>query len=144
MFNPYSIILGLFVVAGIGATLWGLRIILLARQSLEWPSVEGEIKASEMSSDEFDLLPNIEYGYSVDQRTFLQTLKFPSDVTPTREFAQSYVDRYPVGGKVQVFYKPDNPIQSTLEPGLAKGDWLVLAIGLGMLLIGIVLFVIAG
>lgn len=144
MFNPYSIILGLFVVAGLGATIWGLRVIIMARRSLGWPSVEGKIEVSEISSDEFDLLPHIEYSYCVDKRTFQQTLKFPSDITPTKEFAQNYVDNYFVGKKVQVYYDSHNPNHSTLEPGLAKGDWLVLAIGLGMLVIGVMLFFVAG
>lgn len=144
MFNPYSIILGLFVVAGLVATIWGLRVIIIARRSLEWPSVEGKIEVSKVSSDEFDLLPNIEYSYCIGQRTFQQVLKFPSDITPTKEFALNYVEKYPIGKKVQVYYNPANPNHSTLEPGLAKGDWLILAIGLGMLIIGVLLFLIAG
>jgi len=143
MFNPYSIILGLFVVAGLLATLWGFRVIVMARKTLQWPSVDGIIEESKVSSDSNDLLPHIKYCYSVEQQTFRQVLEFSGDITPSQEFAKSYVDKYPVGARVQVYYNPADPEIATLEPGLGKGDWLVLAIGLGMLVMGILLFIFA-
>ena len=144
MFNPYSIILGLFVVAGVLAALWGLRVMTTGRRSLQWPSVEGTIEECKISSDEFDLLPHISFRYQVNQRSYQQSLKFPGDVTPTKEFAQSYVDKYPAGTRVQVYYNPGNPQDSTLEPGSGRGDWLILAIGISMVVIGSLLFFIAG
>lgn len=144
MFNPYSIILGLFVFAGVLTSLWGLRVMITARRSLEWPAVEGTIDESEFSSDEFDLFPHIKFSYQVEQKRYQQSLKFPGDITPSKEFAQSYVEKYPKGSSVQVYYKPDNPENATLEPGSGRGDWLVLAIGIGMVVIGSLLFFTAG
>jgi len=146
MLNPYSIILGLFVVAGLLATFWGLRIIVMARKTLQWPAVEGTIEESKVASESTesnDLLPHIKFCYSIEHQTFQQVLKFPGDITPSEEFAKSYVDKYPVGSRVQVYYNPANPEIATLEPGLGKGDWLVLAIGLGTLVFGILLFFFA-
>ena len=51
MFNPYSIILGLFVIAGVLVSLWGLRVIVTARKTLQWPAVEGTIEESKISSE---------------------------------------------------------------------------------------------
>lgn len=144
MFNPYSIILGLFVVAGVLAALWGLRVMTTGRRSLQWPSVEGTIEECKISSDEFDLLPHISFRYQVNQRSYQQSLKFPGDVTPTKEFAQGYVDKYPAGTRVHIYYNPGNPQDSTLEPGAGRGDWLILAIGISMVVIGSLLFFIAG
>ena len=150
MFNPYSIILGLFLVAGLLATLWSLRIVLTARKTMQWPAVEGlieESKVSSASSDSFernDLLPHITFSYKVEQQSFQQLMKFPGDITPSEEFSKSYVKKYPVGLRVQVHYNPENPEISTLEPGLGKGDWLVLAIGLGTLVFGIAMFLLPG
>ena len=146
MFNPYSIILGLFVVTGILATFWGLRIILRTRKTLQWPAVEGIIEESTVSSESTegnDLLPHIKFCYRVEQQTYRQLMQFSGDITPSQEFAQSYVDKFPEGTRVQVYYNPENPEIATLEPGLGKGDWLVLAIGLGTLIFGILLFLFA-
>ncbi|MEJ2180408.1 MAG: DUF3592 domain-containing protein [Gammaproteobacteria bacterium] len=146
MFNPYSIILGLFVVAGLLATLWGLRVIVMARKTLQWPAVAGTVEESKISTESSeinDLLPHIKFCYSIEQQTFHQVMQFPGDITPSQEFSRSYVDKYPVGASVQVYYNPEDPEKATLEPGLAKGDWLILAIGLGMVVIGVLLFFFA-
>ncbi|MGD8558943.1 MAG: DUF3592 domain-containing protein [Gammaproteobacteria bacterium] len=141
MFNPYTIILGLFVLAGLLATLWGWWIIRNARKTQHWPAVEGVIEESGV--DQQELLPRIRYRYTVEQQTYNQLMKFSGDITPTQEFAAHYAEKFPVGRQVQVYYKPGQPDIATLEPGAGKGDWLVLAIGLAMLGFGI-LFLLMG
>lgn len=143
MFNPYSIILGLFVFSGVLVTLWGLRVIVLARKTLKWPYVGGKIEESRIKFGAGDLMPHIVFSYSVGEQNYRQQMKFPVDITPSQEFAKSYVDKFPVGYLVQVFYDPDNPEVATIEPGPAEGDWLILAIGLAMLIVGILMFFFA-
>ena len=144
MFNPYMIVLGLFVVAGLLATLWGLRIIVQARRTAQWPTVQGIIEKSIVTSNDNDLLPNIIFCYEVNGQAYQRSVEFPRDVTPSQEFASSYVDRYPEGSHVLVYYNPENPENATLEPGLGQGDWLVFAIGLGMLVFGILFLAFGG
>lgn len=139
MFNPYAIILSLFILFGAVATLWGYVIISRARRTLNWPHVEGVIEECRLSSQHDDLLPHIVFRYSVADSLYRHAMEFSGDITPTQEFARSYVEKYPLGSKVQVYFQPDNPQKATLEPGLGRGDWLVLAIGLASLLFGIVL-----
>lgn len=143
MFNPYTIVLGLFVVAGFLGTLWGLRIILIARKTRLWPRVEGVIEEAKISSDVNDLLPKITFSYTVADHPYRAEVQFPADVTPSQQYANQYIEKYPQGHRVQVYYDPENPQRATLEPGMAQGDWLVFAIGLGMLIFGI-LFLLVG
>ena len=140
MFNPYAIILSLFILGGLFATIWGLLIILKARKTQQWPCVDGIIEESRLASGNNDLLPQIEFSFTIGQSAYRQSMKFSSDITPTQEFAASYLQKYPVGSKVQVYYNPENPEDATTEPGLGKGDWLVFAIGVGTLLFGIGFF----
>jgi hypothetical protein len=144
VFNPYTIILGLFTLTGLLATVWGYVIIARARQTLRWPHVEGIIEESNLSSAKDDLLPHIVFRYTVAEQTYRQPMEFAGDITPSQEFAKSYVEKYPVGRKTQVYYQPDNPRRATLEPGLGRGDWLVFAIGLGSLIFGVVLLLLGG
>ena len=144
MFNPYTIILSLFTLAGLLATVWGYIIIARARRTQQWPSVEGVIEESKLSSQKHDLLPHIVFSYGVAEHTYHHTMEFAGDITPTQEFAASYVEKYPVGRKVQVHYHPENPQRATLEPGLGKGDWLVFAIGLGTLIFGVLFLFFGG
>jgi len=128
------------MLGGLITSLWGLLIILKARKTQQWPSVEGYIEESRLSSDKNDLLPHIQFSYSIGSAAYHQAIEFSADITPSQEFAKSYVQKYPIGAKVQVHYDPDNPQRATLEPGIGKGDWLILVIGLVMLVFGIGLF----
>lgn len=141
MFNPYSIILGLFILGGLVASAWGLRVLIVARKSLKWPFVEGVIEESSLSSEGDDLLPHIMYSYTVEQQYYRQLLRFSGDITPSQEFAKSYVEKYPAGVHVKVYFNSENPEISTLEPGPGKGDWLILSIGLSMFIFGMLLFI---
>jgi len=137
MINPYVIILGLFIISGLIATLWGWSIIAKGRRSLSWPHTEGIIETSTTVSDEHDLLPHISYRYTIDGKSFQNNIEFSSDISPTIEFSDTYLKKYPTGTKITVYYQADKPENSTIEPGVARGDWLVFALGLGMTVIGI-------
>lgn len=129
--NLYGIILILVTLAGLAISLWGWLILRQSKQRRQWPSVTGVIEASEPHSEQDDLLPNIVYRYEVGGETYRRSLQFPGGTNPMPEFAQSYVDKYPVGAEVQVYYQPDRPGQSTLEPQ-TRGDWMILALGILM------------
>lgn len=143
MFNAYSIILVLFWLTGVITCVWGWRIIVQGRKTLQWPVTEGLIEASSLTAGSDDLLPLITYRYTANGETYHNTLKFPKDITPTQEYANSYLEKYPADRQVPVYYDPSDPAHATLEPGPAQGDWLVFAIGLGMALFG-VLFLFFG
>ncbi|MDH5324150.1 MAG: DUF3592 domain-containing protein [Gammaproteobacteria bacterium] len=140
--NPYSIILTLFIVFGVAASAWGWIIISRSRRSLQWPYALGQITESREQSEHDALLPHVTYTYSVNGTPYEGRLEFPVDLTPTQEFSRSIAEKYPLSKAVTVYYNPEFPQQSTLQPGLAQGDWLVLALGLGSVLVGVVLMFI--
>lgn len=134
--NPYTFILVMFIIAGFGVTVWGAMVMARSRRSLGWPKAEGVIEVSDAAGGADDLLPRIEYSYTVGAQRYRRHIEFPSDLTPTPEFGRSYVARYPTGAQVQVFYDPESPEKATLEPGMGHGDWMILAIGIGATLLG--------
>lgn len=142
-FNPYVIILSLFTLAGIVATVYGWVIIVKARRTRTWPSVEGVIEESSPTSEENDLLPHIEFSYTVQGLSRRRAQEFPKDLVPGQEFRETFVRKYPQGARVAVYYDPSAPDRATLEPGFISGDWMVFAIGLGMAVTGI-FFLLSG
>ena len=96
MFNPYIIILSLFIVAGLIATIWGWTIIAKGQKTLRWPNVEGIIEESRPASDADDLLPHILFSYTVAAQTYRCTVEFSSGITPTQEFTASYMKDFPL------------------------------------------------
>ena len=137
MFNPYAIILGLFIIAGFIVTLWGGIIIIRARKTQRWPVTEGTIEQSAPTSEANDLLPHILFSYTVATHTYQHTLEFPGGVNPSPELATHYVRKYPAGAKVPVYYNPDQPDQATLEPGLARSDWMIPILGIAAMAFGV-------
>ena len=140
--NGYLMIIGLFIVSGLAITAWGVHIMLGARKTQQWPAVEGEIERSVEGSETEDLLPDIEFSYQVGEESFRRSLEFPAGTMPTPEFNNSYLKKYPQGSKVEVYYDPAQPDQATLEPGMAGGDWMVLAAGLITTLVGLGMLVV--
>lgn len=137
MFNPYAIILGLFIIAGFVAVLWGWFIIAKAQKTRRWPVVEGVIDQSTSALEANDLLPHILFSYTVNAHTYQRVLEFPGGTSPSPELAISYARKYPVGTKVPVYFNPDQPDHATLEPGLARGDWMIPAVGIAAMAFGI-------
>ena len=141
MFNAYTLIIGLFTLGGLVTVVWGAIIIARARNTARWPAATGTIEESAIASEDDDLLPHIVFRYAVNGSDYRRTLEFPGGITPTREFSAEYLRKYPAGAAVSVYYDPRDPARATLEPGLARGDWLVLAFGLGASLLGVVMLV---
>lgn len=129
--NLYAIVLAAVTLGGIGVSLWGWRVLKAAQQAKQWPTAEGVIVESEAAAEDCDLLPLIIYSYTVENDAYKCRFEFPSGTHPMPEFVQSYLDKYPQGANVKVFYNPQQPGQSTLEPG-ARGDWMILALGILM------------
>jgi len=135
--NAYFIIILLVIIGGVVTSIWGLRVLIAARKTAQWPTVEGIVKQSEPVSEHDELLPHIVYQYGVGDQKYNSTVKFPPDTNPLPEFARSYVEKFPVGATVEVYYNPQQPEESTLEPHL-QGDWMILAMGLLMAVGGVV------
>ncbi len=111
--------------------IWGLKILRSAQKTRLWPSVSGTITISQLNNEDDELLPKICFNYQVNDAEYNNTLQFPADTTPSKELSQTYVDRYPAGAQVEVYYNHQQPDQATLEPGGHPGDWLVFLFGLG-------------
>jgi len=134
--NFYSIILASVALGGIGISIWGWLILQKSRKIEQWPRTPGTIETSNPTSAINDLLPEIVFSYQLDGKQYQKQFEFPEGTHPLPEFAKAYNDKYPVGKKVEIFYDPEQPETATLEPG-AQGDWMILAMGIAMVIGGI-------
>lgn len=140
--NLYSLILAIATLGGIGVTIWGWLILQKSRKTKQWPTTIGKIETSNPSSAENDLLPEIVFSYRVNNKDYRCQFQFPEGTHPLPEFTRSYNEKYPVGKTVDVFYNPEQPETATLEPG-AQGDWMILALGIAMIIGGLLSFILA-
>jgi len=136
-----TLFFGIFFAIGLGVLIFAYKSYSLGKESLEWPSVEGDVVYSEIekrtrtrskggSSTTFSA--NIIYEYTVEGETYTgDKLRFLLWNSSDRSESRSTVDKYPVGKVVPVYYKPDSPDTSVLEPGTATTFHLLLSFGFG-------------
>ncbi len=149
-----NLILGLFVVVGIGISGTGVSILMEAVRSTEWPQVDGAVTSSET---DVDVQPNsggrgmntryiadVVYRYAVaGQRYSSDQLGFVRVWTGDERDAQSVQRRYPVGARVRVSYDPDDPSVAVLQPGVTRSSVVVLGFGIiWCVLVLLVMFIV--
>ncbi len=133
----------LLLLIGIPLLIGAVVNLVHATASTSWPAVAGVVDRSEVVETsgrrgKRSYKAEINYSYTVDGRrhrgnklTFLES----SWSSPAR--AAQVQAQYPVGAVVDVYYDPQNPARTVLEPGVNINDWAVLVAGLVCLAAGI-------
>lgn len=134
-----------FVVLGyLGTFTWAGGHYAEAERAKQWPTIGGVIKSSQVtqskdSDGDRTFGADIVYTYTVDGQSFEG-----SDVTFGGNYKSSnrsswtrLVNQYPVGAEVEVYYDPEVPGISVLQPEVAGligwiwlGGWFFMGIGL--------------
>ena len=122
---------------------FGYHTMVSAQQSAGWPYTDGVIRESELISREqrdgsIVYRARIVYAYEAQGNAFeAQRVRFATEQSesPNQHQAEQWVEDYPPGRKVTVYYDPRRPSNAVLEPG-ARIDAYVL-LGLGIVLMGI-------
>jgi hypothetical protein len=127
-----------FVLIGGAMIYYGIRMTGKARQSLSWPSTEGEIEhsgvlyntdTSATTSNAGTYKADISYRYKVGGANYSSSRISLVDFYSTEGRAQRIVQEYPDKSTVQVYYNPSDFSEAVLEPGSAGGINLLFIIG---------------
>ena len=116
-----------------------------AATSIDWPTADGRITRSELERfrerGQTMYSADVAYEYALDGKTFGgNRVWFGDDARSSDPTAwRRAVDRYPVGSGVKVYYDPDDPQESVLEPGLTWAGSVIYLLGLGFLALGAVI-----
>ena len=107
--------------AGITFAILGYYDITNSKDSNSWPSTIGEIiksrvgRRTSLNNEFVHDYADIQYNYMVKSKKYTSNrVSFANSENPVL-----VVKRYPVGWQVNVFYNPDNPKVSVLEPGFS-------------------------
>lgn len=139
-------IVPLVVIFGIGSLIMGLvawGVLKGALAARRWPKVTGTVLLSrvqdfQMARDRSSKstisyrrtrtahMPVIEYGYQVAGKAFTsRSVQLDTEVGGSRDFAEKFAARYPVGKVVQVRHDPNDPSRAALEIRFGIGLFLV-------------------
>jgi hypothetical protein len=136
--------MGIFLLIGIGLTYWGWTILQNARASASWPTADGIVTRSQVThstdaegGDSYQ--PQVTYTYSANNSTYENnTIKFGENSYSSRRKADEIAANYPIGKSVTVYYDPEKPDRSVLEPGVSAGSYIVIGIGVFFILITLI------
>lgn len=141
----------LFLTIGIVLSLFGVKRVYDAHQSVSWLPVSGVITVSNMRVDtststtgvgsrserttSTSYAPEISYDYSLAGVMYSNSdIILGGNVgTGSSSRARRLINKYPLGAQVTVYYNPKDPYQSVLERGVHLETWFVLGLGLGLI-----------
>ena len=137
-----------FVVVGGGIFLFGVRSLLRAKESVNWPSTFGEIVQSSVESSRSSgsnssttYKAEVLYEYMVKAVTYNgNRVAFGDYGSSNPSHARKIVNRYPKDTKVLVYYMPENPEEAVLEAGIKKQAFFLPAFGLFFMLGGVLVY----
>lgn len=91
------------------------------------------------NTDKTKYTPKIKHRFRVEDASYQgRRLSYSRVSTKSERRAREYRQKYAVGEPVAVYYNPDDPNQSLLQPGLPLRVLLLPAAGVVMLLLGLV------
>lgn len=139
----------LFILTGVSITLFGVRGLLRAQASMDWPSTQGSIVESSVERERSSGTGNsggisyharIFYEYRVEGTTFNgDRVSYGDSGSSDPSPARRIVNRYPKGKDVTVYYMPEDPEVCVLEPGVKTQAYFVPGFGLIFLVAGILM-----
>jgi len=121
------LIIGLAIVAG-GLYLLSLGIADLekAGASASWPTVPGQVRNSIAPRGDAIFVSRSDadfaYTFQVDGASYTAHTLYPH-ILWRRAAASATTKTYPPGSAVTVYYSPNDPANSCLEPGIRAGAW---------------------
>ena len=144
-----NLLLGAFLLVSIGVLIEGVRTLMLAIESNDWPSTAGTIVRSDTDVDagyewnaslrakrwKVEHHTNIVFRYQVGENTYSSdtvTVEFDELPTEDRAEAEALLRKYPVGRDVAVYYRPSDPGTAVLKPGIAFRNVAGVLIGLSL------------
>lgn len=131
----------LFIVIGLvvlGAGVWTL---IKSIHTESWPVVDGVIQSTRQESHSGDhgttYSAEVTYTYTVAGVSYDGRKISIGQMSSSSQYAQTILDRYPVGKKVSVHYSPTDPGEAVLETGIHGGTWICFGVGTVFALFGI-------
>ena len=139
----------LFLIVGVGALSIGAYLYWRAKASQNWPWVMGEVLSARVRETVDTTgsgrtisrhFPEVTYEYRVGGRTYRgKRIRFGGPLHTDRETAEAWLQSYPVGGQVRVYYNPKRPQEAVLQPSSSPTAWILIFVGLFSLFVGLAL-----
>jgi hypothetical protein len=134
-----------FIVAGALLLYFGVKGVMTAIESADWPRADATVISSSVrwyssaaAKGRTQHVAEIHYEFFILKSRYIGILRHTS---PDAGKANRLIERYPEAKRITAFYKPDNPAVNMLEPGLKPKAFIMPLGGLIFLVPGILMAV---
>lgn len=140
-----------FLIAGIGMSLYGITLVKDARESSSWPTVQGTVMSSKVVSERHTTGTgskrrtstvhgaDVRYKYIVGSHQYSSNrISFGDYKSGSKKRAQKIADRYSRGTTVTVHYDPNSPGDAVIETGTSWSSFILLGSGFIFFIVGII------
>lgn len=130
----YSLIIGLFILAGFVAAIMNGRKIQQSKKTKNWPETTATLrhKAGRNEKD----APEIYINYQVADKKYNKQVQPSTGEETTPGFAEYFKKKYPDGENITVFYNPDSPEDTLFAVGVATEDKFIFGMAISSILLG--------
>jgi len=134
-------------VVGILLSVFTFGSIRKGKKSMSWPSVGAVVNSSEVEvRREYDpedgesvyYYPRINYTYSVDGQNFKGNKYKIMEASMSRRKARTVVAGFSPGDQITVFYDPEKPEESVMQPGEQKYLYIFFVLGIGLAVFSVI------
>jgi hypothetical protein len=137
-----------FALIGICIFYSGIRDLIRAKASVDWPTSPGKVLSSsvkhERDSDGVTYYAKVVYEFNVNNTTYSgKRIAYGDGGTSDPSHAQKIVNQYPQDKNVTVHYMPSNPKECLLEVGVKGQAYCTPTFGLFFFTFGLI-FIIVG
>jgi hypothetical protein len=114
-----------FIVCSLPLAFWVYMVVSTAIESRSWPYTMGAVTGSGIIRNrDCNGLPGYHYSVGVEykvngQEYYVMELRLGSFRYFSQAGAKRVIEKYPIGQSVKVFYDPDYPDCSLLQPGFS-------------------------
>ena len=140
----------LFLASGGFAFTLSVNQVWLGFSSENWPVTKGIISRSmiEIDTGETDLqiedmhahIADVQYTYKIDDKIHVSDKITVLDyLSKDPAFEKKQINKYPAGSIVKIYYDPDNPELSVLEPGTGWPSFAGVVLGAIIVITGVFL-----
>lgn len=136
MYSYYSLIILIFILAGLAAAIWNGRNIIQKNKSKNWPRTDGHIfyKTTTLQGKEKS---DIYFNYTVDETKYEQKIEPDAGEETMPGFEAHFKKQYPDGDKITVYYDKNAPENTQFSVGASTEDKLIFGISVGAILLGL-------
>lgn len=115
--------------------------------SKKWPSTTAKIIHNEVTVGKDGLYSlNFKAEFKAEGESYVMDMPYleSGDRTRWKRTKSKFVQKNPVGSEMKVYYNPENPKETTIEPGFRASYWQLPVVLLIFFLIGLLLIELAG